>query len=103
MSKMPKKIKVGGHTYTVREWDRRGARERNRWSETSHRDLTIDIDEDCPEPRRKEVLLHEVLHCVCNEWAIDTRDGEEKVVTAMALGLVAVMRDNPALLKWIAR
>lgn len=103
MSKMPTRIKVGGHVYRVREWDRADARSRNRWGETSHRDLTIDVDEDCPEPRRKEVLLHEVLHCIFNEWNIDPRDGEEKVVSAMALGLVAVLRDNPKFLRWLVR
>ena len=99
--KTPTVVKVGGHVYKIRKWDRRGARERARWGETSHRDLTIDIDEDCPEQRSKEVILHEVLHCVFCEWEIDHSGGEEKIVAPMSKGLIAVMRDNPKLFKWV--
>ena len=103
ISKMPKKIKVGGFVYSVTKLDRRQARAHNRWGETDTRTLKIEIDEDCPEPRRQEVLLHEVFHCIYDAWNIRSSDDEERTVEAAALGLLTVLKDNPAFVRWLLK
>lgn len=50
-----------------------------------------------------ETLLHELLHAVWNVQAIDKKDGEERIVTKMSLGLAAVMRDNKELFRSILK
>ena len=101
--KMPKKIKVGGFVYSVSELDRIAARARGKWGETDRRAFKIDIDEDCPEPRRQEVLLHEVFHCIFDAWNIKPTDDEERTVEALAMGILTVLKDNPDFVRWLLK
>lgn len=49
-----------------------------------------------------DTVLHEVLHGIFHTSNIKGRDGEERVVSALATGLIQVFRDNPKFLKWLA-
>lgn len=55
------------------------------------------------EKQRAETLLHELLHAVWNERCIVAKDGEEKIVTKMSIGLAALIRDNPELFSDIVK
>lgn len=64
-----------------------------------HFDCEILIDErvaDCQ--RVLESVFHEVLHGLQDAFNLDL---DEHVVENLGRGLSAVMRDNPALVKWI--
>lgn len=55
------------------------------------------------EKQRVETLLHELLHAVWNERCVAAKDGEEKIITKMSIGLAALIRDNPELFESIIR
>jgi hypothetical protein len=53
---------------------------------------------------RVDTLLHEVFHAI---WAIgqlkDKGQEEERAVAVMATYMTQVIRDNPHLMRWIAK
>ena len=52
--------------------------------------------------KQANVLLHEVLHAIWNEYKIlDDNDIEEKTVTCLANGLCLLIQENPETIKWI--
>ncbi len=64
-----------------------------------HYDCEILIDERTAECQRcLESVFHEVLHGLQVAFRLDL---DEHVVENLGRGLSAVMRDNPALVKWI--
>lgn len=58
----------------------------------------IKIDATLPPVRRREVLLHELMHGVCDALNIQLRD-EEKFVDPMARGIIMLCQDNPRLMR----
>lgn len=46
---------------------------------------------------RSCVILHEILHIIWDQAALQDGDTEERIVTAMANGLSQVLRDNDSL------
>lgn len=67
----------------------------------SHQDLTIKIEKKFPsEEKRKEVLLHEVIHGVIDMYDIQVpEDKMESLVVVLARGMMQVFQDNPELVK----
>lgn len=67
--------------------------------------LTIWIDPDRPEARIRETLVHELLHALWDVAGLPSRDtervGQEETVDALASGLTLLLRDNPALVKYL--
>lgn len=62
---------------------------------------TIWLCEDLPPQLAAEKLLHEILHAAYAVWHISPRWGEERTVTALAPALTTILRDNPALRRWV--
>ncbi len=58
----------------------------------------LDLADDLNEEEGVYTLLHEVLHGIWHHRAMPPRPREERVVTELAWGLMAVFRDNPGLL-----
>lgn len=50
-----------------------------------------------------DTLLHEILHAIWWAYGIEDRDEEERTVATMATAWTQVYRDNPWLLKWLAK
>jgi hypothetical protein len=48
-----------------------------------------------------ETTIHEVLHALYQTMGLNDKDNEERTVGQLACGLAMVIRDNPALIKWI--
>lgn len=94
---MLRSLRVGPHTYTVRTGgkhdDALAADEANGTHEGDR--LRIRVHSRLPESKQREVLLHEVLHAC----GVD----DEAVVTPLAPALLAVLRDNPALVAELTR
>lgn len=96
-----KSIRIGPFDYTLGTLPKdKAARQ---LGECTPADLTILLAKSFASPvQHAETLLHEILHAVFATMALDAKkDGEERIVECMAVGLAMVMRDNPALFKWI--
>lgn len=57
------------------------------------------------EQQERDTVLHEVMHAIFSEMGLTTdfkeENEEEKIVRCMATGLLAVLRENPALVKYL--
>lgn len=68
--------------------------------------LEIAIATDIPRTRIAEVFLHEILHAIWFSIGLEATkedDGaikEERVITGLARGFQAFMRDNPEAMRW---
>jgi hypothetical protein len=89
-----KKLKIGGDYYRVR------------YRELPHIYGQIglgygflDLADDLSEEEGVYTIIHEVLHGIWAYRQMPPRSREERVVTELAWGLMAVFRDNPGLLQ----
>jgi len=103
---LPKQIKVGGLTYQVVTWHPSGAQAARRFGECSHLELTIRVDDVHGAERTREVFLHELLHAIGHVFGPDhlpqdLDQSKEVYVGATAMGLTAVLADNPELVRFI--
>lgn len=64
---------------------------------------TIELETEFPsQDKYKEVVLHEVIHGVVDQYGIDnliTHENMEPIVSILARGLMQVFQDNPDLVK----
>lgn len=101
------KVKVAHLTYNVKGIDRGDANIAGIYGYTDHSTQTIGIEEGLSKERRKEILLHEILHAVYyhflssmnNDPDNPDKNLEEKIVTAMGRGLSSVFQNNQHLKK----
>lgn len=96
-SGIPATIKVGGITYTVevrKEWP--AVKECDGVTDLSRHRIWIRADDT----DTREVVLHELVHCLYH--AIGKGDIEEREVELMTTALLAVVVDNPSLIRWLA-
>jgi hypothetical protein len=68
--------------------------------------IHIRLSPGCTEQHLREVLLHEVLHGVwyhqnARELDVLGDEAEEKIVGTLALELIAVLQQNPKVMKWL--
>jgi len=115
MARVPtKRLKIGPHTYTVRELSGEEF-SREHPDDNGHTttlglcnidylkiDLRLDHGPGKPlsQSRLDEILLHEVLHAVwSNVYTIYEEEIEERVVHMLAPAILAALRDN----KWLAQ
>lgn len=64
--------------------------------------MTISLrDQYVSEQVRAETLLHEILHAVYQVFDVKPKDGEERTVHGLSIGLACVIRDNPDLMAWM--
>ena len=95
MFKIPTKLRVFGHTYsvTIGELDGEGA---NIYGICLHREKKIILSNKNTYSQNEATLLHEVIHVISDSFAAGL---EEKQVQAIASGLYSVLKDNEKLLK----
>ncbi len=89
MLQIPKKVKVGGLTYTVAivpEMD-----DKNCVGRTDFNKLLIRVEKGQPDFMQL-VFLHEVLHAINAEW-------EDERVEFLAMALQQLIHDNPKIFK----
>ena len=64
--------------------------------------LRISLREAYNNPQQEaETLLHELMHAIYEVMGIRSKDGEERIISQMSLGMAMVMRDNPDLMRWL--
>ncbi len=98
-SKLPKAIRVGAQACTL---NLKAFPEHERLWGTYDSDMhTITIDAATPTPERLvETVLHEIYHALWSCWYIGTKD-EEDVIKLLAPAWICLIKDNPALARWL--
>lgn len=95
----PSSVKIFGQRYKVR-YDY-GSEENNGLCDFNAN--TIHIKRDLPEDKTLRVLMHEVTHALINETPLCDRKrfNEEEVADIVGFHVVDMLKDNPALVKWL--
>lgn len=106
MTSMPERIRVGPFVYTiVQDVAKLQARERERRDAYSgysdHAKMEIVIGPDEAACSQRETLWHEVKHCVVHLFGEYGKMDDETYVRRTAPMELAVLRDNPALVRYL--
>jgi len=91
------RISIGGKSFHVLFVDRVN-RDSFVMGETDFVEQVIRIDRGLKEDRRREVLLHEILHCIFEAAGDFESNGNEQLVCTIASGLNNVLAANQWLL-----
>lgn len=97
--KIPKKVRLGGHEYTVTVVKVRDEKKGSHlWGKTDLNHNTILLDTELAQSRMEETFWHEILHVCFNQAGIELEkageDKEEYLVNALAPQLYAVLKEN---------
>ena len=107
----PYKIKVGPFSYNVQVSDtaimahaENGGGSCDAYCQPYKMEIVLKAS--CVEDRRRELLLHETLHALCDlvqkrALGFDDYDEEEKMVATLAPALLSVLRDNPDMVAYL--
>jgi len=57
------------------------------------------LDDEISEEREKVVLLHEVLHGICEVLGLDELNNNETLIKSLSTALHQCLKDNPILTK----
>lgn len=105
--KKPWPIKIAPYEYTVKH-QRGFAQSSGADGATMESDELIILDNDIQGNYEKEVLLHEAMHAMWGQTSLDRDypdgppDSEgEKIIFTLAPRILALLRDNPELVKWL--
>jgi hypothetical protein len=102
---LPEGVRIGPYDYTIRAMDRIEVLESGAMGMCDEEFNVISLAVDSQPIHLAETVIHEILHAL---WgAADLPDegpvDEERIVTALAKGILQVARDNPAVLAFIAQ
>ncbi len=99
---IPADIRVGPFDIKIVHLDARTARQAyGLFSEERHEiglRKTFKNKQQCA-----ETLVHELLHAIWSVQTINHKDGEERIVSKLSMGLTQVIRDNPHLVDYLKR
>ena len=101
--KLPDTIKIGLRTYTLEVKDVVTNSDDVLWGLCDRASGKIEITQHHDLPVMQDTLVHEVLHAVYDDRGLEKGDEEERIVKALATGLVQVLVDNPKLRKWVCQ
>lgn len=98
--KLPKVIKILYRDYKVVPYTAQEASTDGNLGVFKPDQALMKVDQQWGSKKQANILLHELLHAIFYEMAIDTKSAqsEESVILPLANGFSAVMRDNPGLL-----
>lgn len=100
--RMPRSVKVGHLTYRVERMTRRVANAGKMTGDCDVEGQRIRIKLGLSPASAAETLMHEIMHAVWWGWGIPDPTQEEPCVRSLATGLACVMRDSPALRRYLA-
>lgn len=102
----PKKVKIGPHKYRIGYGPLKGEGADQIGVCHTHR-AEIHIKEGLARTIEQESLLHEILHAIWSAQGLDNSDNkdglvkEEQAVAALAPGILAVLKNNLELVKYL--
>mgnify|MGYP006087077599 FL=1 len=101
---IPDSIKIGYSNYAFDFWPDTFATTEDAQGEFFAVAHKIGLKEGTiPSVAGVNTLLHEVLHGIVYQWALDLGDKEEHTVNTIANGLTTVFVDNPWLVDYIKK
>lgn len=104
LDKLPKKLKVGPHTYSVTLVDELRDGEDLCWGLCSENKLSLTLSRGIPSITfAAEVAMHEVLHALWATRELEDTGEEEKIITNLSIGLMSFYQDNPRFLTWLKK
>jgi len=93
-------VKIGPVTYEIKVV--RGlmddAKNTKLWGQISYENCIIELEEDQNSSANRVILWHEIVHGLLQGSGHSKLDDKEDLVTALAYGIVGVLKDNP----WLA-
>tara|TARA_R100000008_G_scaffold61442_1_gene38787 strand:- start:1987 stop:2325 length:339 start_codon:yes stop_codon:yes gene_type:complete len=95
--RLPSKVYVLGHEYSIKEMSERLFKEREAYGDCDNEQKRIRIYCGVANSVIRDTLLHEILHAAWNLLYL-TNEGEEKTVSRLATSLVGFF-DDPRNLK----
>ena len=105
--KRPTQVWIGAHLYSI-EYDHEkmmvkcGAERKSLLGVSNHHDLFILVDDDVAEQVIRDVLWHEIMHCIWAECGMQDLDmSEEDIIGLMTPRLVSMMRVNPDVMAYM--
>lgn len=93
--KLPKKIHFCGHDFPVTEVAHLDGDDN--WGRTDLARMTIKIEKDLCDSKKRETLIHEMLHIALRASGFFTElsvKDEEKHVKAWAVNIYGILKDN---------
>jgi len=104
--KRPTRIKILGKVYKVRVvTERAQGFEDGDYGECDNDKHVISILAGRSLGNDQDTLLHECIHAICFQMGVDgainKRGTEEQWVQGLATGLLAVMKENPSLVRYL--
>ena len=93
---MLEKITVMGIEYTV-EYVEVVNKEEPRFGQVDFFESRIQIDRSLSEDMKKQTLLHEILHCICQGLGLYDIGENENAIQSMATALYDVSKSNKAI------
>ena len=110
---MPTKIKVGSQTWQVMEKTRKSdlSLSEDSFGYTLPRENLIILDSSMSESRKRQTLLHEILHAIKFSFGSpvtpkktdEPEIWEHYYIAMYEEGLLLVLRDNPGLLAYLLK
>lgn len=101
--KPPTAVTIGSHQYTI-EWPDNVTDEADNWlyGQTRARYALIRVSHDAAPSQRRDTLLHELIHAALSDapHGLDSEQ-EERVIRALTPGLLGIIRDNRALIRYL--
>ena len=86
-------IKILGIEYKLEEVEQVNKNQRL-FGEIDFVNQTIKIEKDLNEDRKKQVLLHEILHGICEQLGIEEINNNETLIQSISSALYQVLKDN---------
>lgn len=107
--KIPTHVKIGSQVWTVSEQKRKHSVDQGHYGFTTEKDLSIVIDQECPESIKRVTLFHELLHAVRATFGGSHAPGkstsyeewEHYWIGIYEEPVVCMLRDNPSLVAYL--
>lgn len=90
------KISVMGMEYAI-EYVDVVDKENPRFGQVNFFESKIKIDKSLSEDRKKQTLIHEILHCVCQELGLYDLNDNENAIQSIATALYDISKNNQAI------
>lgn len=104
MSKFPRSVKILGKAYTI-AGDKDLIEDGTASGLCKPWKCSIRIGTDADIQQQRDTVLHEVFHAIFSETGLTQDfkddDDEEKIVRRMATATLAILRENPRLVKFL--
>lgn len=100
MSTRPSVIRVAGRDWSVVTADLSAIQAVGLSDPATH---TITLHPGQSLANEQDTLLHEIMHAVLRQQGRPYTAAEERYVTALAIGLLGALHDNPSLVRFLTR